>query len=246
MENHEWKRVYASIIVAVFFGITCFAALTFISGMARVYAIAFVSFFIGLWGIAVAALFFHRARVMDAILNRNQLLAHWIDPPEMVRDNAQREYQEFLERNRAMFILIGGMLVVVSLVFIIFVEDGGLITGTFLLAFTVILFIIARITPKLELNRALKAPHEAYIAKNGIIYEGAVYPFQSFIMRIDKVSLQKATAKHPLMLVFSFTQLVGLYIIQPFDIVVPVPADKVDTASGILRALEGRELEGQG
>jgi hypothetical protein len=44
-----------------FFGITCIAALTFISGVARGYAIAFVSFFIALWGIAVAALFFHRA-----------------------------------------------------------------------------------------------------------------------------------------------------------------------------------------
>ena len=174
VENHEWKRVYTSIIVAIFFGMTCIAALTFIDGMAWGYAIAFVSFFIALWGIAVAALFVHRAWVMDAILNSNQLLAHWVYPPEMVRDSAQREYREFLERNRAMFILIGRMLVVVSLVFIIFIEDGGLINGTFLLVFTVILFIIARITPKLELNRALKAPHEAYIAQNGIIYEGGV------------------------------------------------------------------------
>jgi NhaP-type Na+/H+ or K+/H+ antiporter len=140
--------------------------------MARGYAIAFVSFFIALRRIAVAALFFRRARVMDAILNSNQLLAHWVYHPEMARDRAQREYREFLERNRAMFILIGGMLGVVSLVFIIFIEDEGLFNGTFLLVFTVVLFIIARITPKLELNRALKAPHEAYIARNGIICEG--------------------------------------------------------------------------
>jgi hypothetical protein len=93
-----------------FFGITCIAALTFIDGMARGYSIAFVSFFIALWGIAVAALFFHRARVMDVILNSNQLLAHWVYHPEMARDSAQREYREFLERNSAMFILIGGML----------------------------------------------------------------------------------------------------------------------------------------
>jgi hypothetical protein len=192
-----------------FFGITCIAALTFIDGMAKGYAIAFVSFFIALWGIAVAALFFHRARVKDAILNSNQLLAHGVYHPEMARDSAQREYREFLERNRAMFILIGGMLGVVSLVFIIFIEDGGLFHGTFLLIFTVVLFIIARITPKLELNRALKAPHEAYIAQNGIICKGAVYPFQSFMMRMDKVSLQKATAKNPPTLVFPSPSLWG-------------------------------------
>lgn len=246
MENHEWKRVYASIIIAVFFIITCIAAVTCINGMAGGYAIAFVSFFIALWGIAVAALFVHRARVMDAILNSTQLLAHWIYPAEIARDSAQREYREFLTRNRAMFILIGGVLVVVSLVFIIFVEDGGLITGTFLLAFTVVLFIIARITPKLELKRALKAPNEAYIARNGIIYEGAVYPFHSFMTMMVGVSLQKTTGKNPPALVFSFTQLVGLYVIQPFAIVVPIPSGEVDAAYGIVRALGGAVPDGQG
>ncbi len=104
------------------------------------------------------------------------ILAHWVYSPDMAQESAHREYGEYLERNRAMFILIGGMLVVTALIFIIFVEEGGLITGVFLLAFTVVLFIISRITPGLELNRALKTPHEAYIARNGIIYEGSSVP----------------------------------------------------------------------
>jgi hypothetical protein len=246
MENHEWKRVYASIIITVFFIITCITALTSIDGMAGGYAIAFVSFFIAFWGIAVAALFIHRARVMDAILNSNQLLAYWIYPAEIARDRAQLEYREFLEKNRAMFILIGGLLVAISLVFIIFIKEAGLITGTFLLTFSVVLFIISRITPKIELKRALKAPHEAYIARNGIIYEGAVYPFHSFMMMMAGVSLQKTTVKNPPALVFSFTQLVGLYVIQPFAIVVPIPSGEMDTAYGIVRALGGEVPEGQG
>ena len=245
MENHEWKGVYASIIIAIFFTITCFAALIFIDGMAGGYAIAFVSFFITLCGIAVAILFFHRARVMDAILNSNQLLAHWVYPPEMARESAQREYKEFLERNHAMFILIGGMLGVAALFLIIFVEDGGLITGVFLLAFTVVLFIISRITPGLELSRALKTPHEAFIAENGIIYEGAVYPFHSFMMNMDDVSFQKAKKNKNPALVFLFTHLVGLYILQPFAIVVPIPAGEVDTAKGIVQALGGNIPEDQ-
>jgi len=243
MENHEWKRVYASIFVVVFFAAICVAAFNFVDGMAGGYAIAFVSFFITLCGIVVALLFFHRARVMDAILNSNQLLAHWVYPTEIARKSALREYQEFLERNRAMFILIGGILIVTALVFIIFVEDGGLATGLFLLAFTLVLFIISRITPELELDRALKAPHEAFLARNGIIYEGAVYPFRSFMMNIDEVSLQKATPKKNPALIFSFTQLVGLSIIQSFDIVVPIPAGEEDTANGIVWALRGKVQE---
>jgi hypothetical protein len=129
--------------------------------------------------------------------------------------------------------------VVTALVFIIFVEEAGLITGVFLLAFTVVLFIISRITPGLELNRAKKTPHEVFIARNGIIYEGAVYPFHSFMMNMDQISLQKATKKKNPALIFSFTQLVGLYIIQPFAIVVPVPAGEAETAYGVVRALGG-------
>jgi len=51
MENYEWKRGYASIIIAVFFIISFIAALTCIDGMAGGYAIAFVSFFIALWAL---------------------------------------------------------------------------------------------------------------------------------------------------------------------------------------------------
>lgn len=250
MENHEWKRVYGSIIVAVFFAVTCIAALTFIDGMQGGYAIALVSFFIAISGIAIAGLFFHRAKVMDGILNSNHLLAHWVYSPDMAKESATREYTEYLERNRAMFLLIGGMLAVTALIFIIFVEDGGIVTGGFLLAFTVFLFIISRITPGLELNRALKTPHEAFIAEKGIIYEGAVYPFNSFMTGMYEVSLHEGTPKKNPSLIFSFTQLVGLYVIQPFEIVVPIPPGEMDTAHRVVRTFGGKvpeeDIHGEG
>jgi hypothetical protein len=239
MENHEWKRVYASIIVAVFFTIICFIAINFIDGMEGGYAIAFVSFYIIICGIAVAALFFHRARVMDAILNSNQLLAHWIYSPDMAHESAYQEYADYQARNKALFFLIGGMLAAVAIFFILFIEEGGLETGIILFAIAVLLFIVSRITPKIQMKHALAAPHEAYIAQNGIIYEGAVYPFRSFMMNMNKVFLQKGTLKKNPALIFSFTQLVGLYIIQPFDIVVPIPAGQEDTAYRVVRSLGG-------
>lgn len=243
MENYEWKRVYASIIVAVFFTIICFIAINFIDGIKGGYAIAFVSFFIILCGIAVAALFFHRARVMDAILNSNQLLACWVYPPEMAQESAYREFAEYKERNQALFILIGGMLAAVAIFFLLFIEEGGLETGLILFAVAVLLFVVSRVAPKIQLKNALASPPEAYIAQNGIIYEGAVYPFQSFMMNMNEVILQKATTKKNPALIFSFTQIVGLYIIQPFDIVVPIPAGELDTAHEIVRALGGKVPE---
>ncbi len=161
----------------------------------------------------------------------------------MAQESAYREFAEYKERNQALFILIGGMLAAVAIFFLLFIEEGGLETGIILFAVAVLLFVVSRVAPKIQLKNALASHPEAYIAQNGIIYEGAVYPFQSFMMNMNEVILQKATTKKNPALIFSFTQLVGLYIIQPFDIVVPIPAGELDSAHEIVRALGGKVPE---
>lgn len=69
-------------------------------------------------------------------------------------------------------LVIGGMLVLVALAMMIFAGEGGFITGAFLLAFTILLFIVSRVMPAIALKYALHSPREAYIAENGIVYEG--------------------------------------------------------------------------
>ena len=100
---------------------------------------------------------YNRARVMDSILNGTCLLAHWIYSADEAEQSARREYANYQERNRAMMIFAG---------------EGGFITGAFLLAFMVFLFIVSRVMPAIALKYALHSPREAYIAENGIVYEG--------------------------------------------------------------------------
>lgn len=195
MENTQWKWCYRSLFSAVIFIIICISASGFIDGMLGGYAVAFVSFFLAITGVAVAALFFRRAQIMDSILNNAQLLAHWIYSSDEAEQSARREYVAYQERNRAMFFIIGGMLIIAALIMMIFVGDEGLITGIFLLAFMVLLFIVSRVTPVLALKNALGSPKEAYIAENGIIYEGSVYPFQSFLMKLNGVTFKKKKGK---------------------------------------------------
>jgi hypothetical protein len=237
--NTEWKKVAASIISAIVFTALCLVSYTTIDGMSGGYALAFISFFLAVSSAAVALLFLHRARVMDAILADPSILAHWTYPEEVAVATAEREYREYQGRNKATFILIGGMLVIVALFFIIFIEEGGPETGLILLALTVILFIVSRVTPGLERRRAMSASHEAHIARTGIIYEGAVYPFHSFFMWKDGISYRKAGKKYPAGIVFSFTQIVGRFIVQPFDIVIPVPQGEDEEAVRIVRDLGG-------
>jgi len=57
------------------------------------------------------------------------------------------------------------------------------------------------------------------------------------------VSFQKAGMKSPPTLVFLFTQLVGRFIIQPFDVEVPVPPGEEDRAGRIVQQLGGDASE---
>jgi hypothetical protein len=231
--NSQWKWCYRSLFSAGVFAVICLFAFIFIDGMSGGYAIAFVSFFFAVTGMAVAALFFRRAQVMDSILNSTRLLAHWIYSPDEAKQSARFEYAQYQERNRATFFIVGGMLFLVALAMMIFAGEGGLITGMFLLGFTVFLFIVSRVTPAIVLKNALKSPKKAYIAENGIIYEGSVYPFQSFLLRMDGVSFNRRTGKRPAALIFSFVQLIGLSILSPFDVEIPVPEGEEETACKI-------------
>lgn len=237
MENTQWKWCYRSLLSTAVFAIVCVYSFSYIDGMSGGYAAAFVSFFLAVTGIAVAALFFRRALVMDSILNSTQLLAHWEYSADEAEQSARREYANYQERNRAIFLVIGGMLVLVALVMMIFAGEGGFITGVFLLAFTVFLFIVSRLLPAIALKYALASPKEAYIADNGIVYEGSVYPFQSFLMKVDAATFHKRTGKKPAVLIFSFTQSVGLNIRSSFDIEIPVPEGGDEKACKIAEKL---------
>jgi hypothetical protein len=237
--NTEWKKVSISLIAAVLFFLVCILSFTFIDGMGGGFALAFVSFFLSVSSVVVALLFVTRARVMDRILSDPSPLAHWTYAEEVARAGVEREYRDYQERNRAMFIVIGGMLVLVALFFLIFVSDGGVETGLFLLVFALFLFVVSRITPWLERRRAMNAPREAVITRDGLVYEGVVYPFRSFLVWWHGVRLREAEKKEPAVLVFSFSQLVGRFIIQPFDVVVPVPKGEEAPAERIIREIDG-------
>jgi len=235
--NTEWKKAYLSLGAGILFFLVCILSYTIIDCMSGGCALAFVTFFLSVSGVAIALLFITRARTMDAILADPAPLAHWIYPEEAAQENVEREYQEYQERNRAMFVLIGGMLIVVALFFLIFVEDGGAETALILLGITVFLFVVSRVTPWLERRRALGAPHEAIITRDGIVYEGSVYPFRTFLVWWHGVTFRVAGKKRPAALVFSFTQLVGRFVVQPFDVVVPVPAGEEERAGRVVREL---------
>ncbi len=59
-------------------------------------------------------------------------------------------------------------------------------------------------------------------------------------MRKTGVRFQPAKKGKPDVIVFSFVQLVGLYIISPFEVVIPVPEGEQKIALEVVTALGGK------
>lgn len=238
MENTEWKWVHGSLVSGIFFFVLIITAggMDCMSGGC---AVQFVSIFLCICSFAVALLFYTRARVMDDILSGKDLLAHWIYPEEESQKSVEREYKEYRERNKHLLMVVGGFFAIFILGMLLFGGEPGVITAGVLFVAFLLCAIAAWGAPKWERNRAKKTSHDALITKTGLIYEGAVYPFSSFLMQMDRVRYRNGTRKRPALLEFSFIQMVGLYIVRPFAVSIPVPPGEENRAVRIAEQLGG-------
>jgi hypothetical protein len=238
MKNTQWRLVYGSLIAAVVFGVLSFGALTYINGFSGGYALAFLAILLSVSSLGTAALFFQRARAIDDVLSGKQVLAHWVYTRDDAEKSVEREYVSYLGANRALFIVVGVIIVLAMLVLVRFGGTGGWYAAGMLLVVLAIIAVVSEAAPRLERHRARRAPKEAYIAQNGIIYEGSAYPFLSFIVKMQAVRYDEGTGSGPPSLVFSFLQLI-LIIVRPFDVTIPVPCGQEERAREIVHALGG-------
>lgn len=230
--------MYQSLIATVLFVLLILLG-SGMDGMSGGFAVMFISFFLAVTSFCVALLYVTRARVMDTILNGGTNLAHWVYPKEEMRKSIEREFQEYREANRSLLFVVGGFIGIAIVGMLIFGGDAGLPVAVFLLVVFFLCAFASWAAPIHEHRRALSASHEAWISQKGIIYEGSVYPFTSFMMRMDGVRYLASSKNQPALLGFSFTQLIGLYLIRPFEVRIPVPPGEERNAQQIAGLLGG-------
>mgnify|MGYP001766420854 FL=1 len=231
MENISKNRVIQCLAFAGFSIILFLIGLMVIPCFDGGCALMFLSVFLFLTSLAVAGLIFYpMARAFDAVVTDTSLLAHWTYDPAWYDRILNREYEEHKERNAALLIVIDGMMLLFALFFIIFVPEGGVETGLVLLGIAALLFFVSKLAPGFFRDRKAKMPAEAWISTNGLVYEGAVYPYSGFLYGFTGVSYHEGTEPA---LVFSFYQITGARIYDPFDIAVPVPKGEEEKARGI-------------
>jgi len=181
----------------------------------------FFSIFLFFSALLVAGIIFYpMAKTFDAVTRDTDMLAQWTyDPASYIRI-IDREYEEHKERNAALLIIIDGMILLFVIFFIIFVPDGGVETALILLGIAILLFVVSKITPGYFRSRKEKMPKEVFISRKGLIYEGSIYPYTGFMYGCTRVAYQEGNEP---VLVFSFYQITGARIYDPFEITVPIP-----------------------
>ena len=235
MENISKKRIIQCFIIAVISVFMLLFGVFIIPCFNGGCALMFLSIFLFFSSLVVAVVVFYpMARAYDAVINDTELLAHWIYDPDWYNQIADREFKEYKERNTAFLIIIDGMILICAIIFFLFVPDGGFETGLFMLGFAVLLFIVAKLTPGYYRARKLKMPAEAWISREGLIYEGSVYPYSGFMYGCKGISYRGG--KEPV-LVFEFFQVTGAGIDDPFEIIVPVPTGEKEKAKRIAEIL---------
>ena len=77
-------------------------------------------------GIGVSILFFKRARVIDNAFIGNNYLIHWRYGEDTWKQYAEKEFAYRKGTNRALFLLIGGMCLVIGIIFAIADPNDGI------------------------------------------------------------------------------------------------------------------------
>lgn len=198
-------------------------------------ALMFISIFLMLSSVAVAGfVFYPMSRAYVAVTSDTELLAHWTYDKDWYNKIVSREFEEHKERNKALLIIIDGMLLLFAIFFFLFIPEGGIETGLVLLGVAILLFFVAKLTPGYYRGRKENMPAEAWISRSGLIYEGSVYPYSGFMYGCNGVTYHEGNEP---VLVFEFFQITGARIYDPFEIKVPVPKGEEKKAMDIAATL---------
>jgi len=210
-------------------------------------ALQFLGLFLIVVGLVTAIVFGLRARRLNAILAGQNLLAHWVYPPEQLHARAQRDFQEAKERNRYLFLLVAGWTVACIVLFMalgfwrgqadrmpLFV---GIMVGVLLLVGA-----FALTMPYVHYRRARRSSGEAYIATNALFIDGVLHTWDRPLAGLGGVSLIEDGG--PTRLVFHLRSLsrTNVTLYEPYTVEVPVPPGEEATAHRIEQHFQTPEL----
>jgi len=213
-------------------------------GMGGGYAIAFVSGFVALCGIIVAAIFAARARVLGRLLSGHGVLAHWTYPAEDRTDHVDKELADERKGSWTLFLVIAAFSVVIGVGFLVADPDAGRFVFLLLMGVVALLAVVAALAPRMRHRKRRRATPEAIVSVEGAYVLGMLHTWRLLGSRVEGAEV--ARAKKPVLRVaYSAPFLYGRFFLgrQTYTVLVPIPQGEEERAESVVRALRG---EGDG
>ena len=246
--NSETTGLIVGVIIAVAGGLLILLPfLANLNMMGAGYALMFVGFFIVLAGLITAGMFGYRAARLKAMFSGKKLLAHWVYDPIQVEEQAQRDLRETRARNRTLFLVMAGFMVVCIVLFAAYgylSGEGDNMPGFIGLMLGVLLLLAAFAfgMPFLQYRRAMRSSREAYIAANGLYINGALHTWNAPLAGLDDVSLVADGEGARLVFSLRYVTRVGTTGYETYTVEVPVPRGEEETARRVEEHFRGSNL----
>lgn len=196
--------------------------------MAYGFAMQFLGLFLVLAGLVTAIIFGLRARRMNALLSGKNLLAHWVYSTEQLRDQAERDFRQTKQRNRMLFLIVAGWMVLLVVLFVAYGlwQGEGENMPLFVGIMAGVLLVVGAFAwgmPYILRRRAMRSSGEAYIATNALFLNGTLHTWGMPLAGMDGVELVEDGG--PARLVFHLQSLsrTSATLYDPYTVEVPVP-----------------------
>lgn len=249
--NREQTGVYIGLLVTALGG--AFILLPSLAGMNMMsggYALRFIGLFVLIAGLITTWFLRGRANVMAHMLAGENLLAHWTYPDAQAQQRAAAAFDEDREQNRGLFIIVAVLMVVIGLVVLVIPMWHDLVEWPDPLAWVVVggyfaiiplLGLFASWMPRLTYRRARQEGADAYIAREGVFVNGALYTWQPPFGYLKKVRFDGK--REPPAVEFDIRSLTRLGIVHYASTIVrvPVPPGEEARAEEVARAFGERD-----
>lgn len=168
--------------------------LTGLDMMGGGFAMQFLGLFLVIVGLVTAVVFGLRMRRLNAMLTGQTLLAHWTYPLEQLRAQAERDFQQTKQRNRLLFLIVAGWMVVCIVLFLAIgfwqgQEDNMPLFVAIMAGVLLLVGAFAWGMPFVQRRRALRSSGEVYIAANALFINGVLHTWDKPLAGMEGVSL---------------------------------------------------------
>jgi hypothetical protein len=191
------------------------------------FAISTLSFFLAITGIIVVVIYLKRAKVLDRILQGENLLAHWTYSPDEWSRYAEKEFQTERKEKWILFYIVAGFALFFGILFFIFDHKAGMWVLIAMLALTALIAFVAWFTAWYNYRQNKKYLGEAYITSDAVYLNRQLHTWRGLGARLESVNLIQDKAQQLLAFTYSAPTRTGR---QDYTARVPVPGGQEKTA----------------